>query len=65
MRLLPATKSRFGKTLPRRINMLKNLVSQLILHEQIVTTEGKARAIRPIMEMVSHGVIAFHFDASS
>lgn len=34
---------------PRRA-LLKNLVEQVILYEQITTTEAKAKAVRPIVE---------------
>ncbi|KAI3640295.1 hypothetical protein MIR68_001173 [Amoeboaphelidium protococcarum] len=52
MRLLPATKSRFNKTLDKRLPMLKNLVSQLLMKEQVITTHGRADAIRPIVQMI-------------
>ena len=52
MRLLPATKSTFGKTLDKRLPVLKNLVTSLIMKEQIVTTKARALAVRPIVEMM-------------
>lgn len=52
MRLLPATKSTFGKQLQPRVAMLKNLVSSVIMKEQVVTTRARALAARPIVEMV-------------
>ena len=52
MRLLPATRTTFHRQLDRRIVLLKNLVSNLILKEQIITTAARAKAIRPITEMV-------------
>jgi hypothetical protein len=55
MRLLPATKSTFGKALKHRVTMLKNLVTHVIMREQIVTTPAKAAAVRPLIEMVRSG----------
>lgn len=52
MRLLPSTRATLGKPLQFRLPVLKNLVSSLILHEQILTTRARAKAIRPIAELV-------------
>jgi len=37
------------KSAPRKA-LLRNLVTSVILHESVVTTESKAKAIRPILE---------------
>lgn len=52
MRLLPATSSKLSLPLKDRLNLLKNLVSNLVLKEQIVTTPARAAAIRPLVEML-------------
>jgi ribosomal protein L17 len=52
MRLIPNTKATFGKQLPQRVSMLKNLVSRLIINEQVVTSKARALAIRPIAELI-------------
>ena len=52
MRLIPPTRATFGKDLHRRLNLLKNLTTQLIQREQIITTRGKAKAVRPILDML-------------
>jgi large subunit ribosomal protein L17 len=43
-----------GKTLGRkkapRESMFRNLASSLVIYEKIITTEAKAKAIRPIVE---------------
>jgi ribosomal protein L17 len=52
MRLLPATKSTFKLELEKRIPLLRNVVSQLIIREQIITSPARADAIRPICEML-------------
>ncbi len=47
-------KNVFGRKLKRDTNerkaLFKNLMSSLILHERIETTEAKAKAIRPMVE---------------
>jgi large subunit ribosomal protein L17 len=42
--------SRLNRDSAHRNALRKNLIADLICHEQIVTTEGKARAIRPAAE---------------
>ena len=43
-----------GKTLDRKFQprkaLLRNLATNLVLHEKIQTTEAKAKALRPIFE---------------
>jgi large subunit ribosomal protein L17 len=41
---------RLGRTKNQRTSLFRNLANQLILHEKIVTTEAKAKAVRPIVE---------------
>lgn len=41
---------RLGRDTAHRNALRKNLIADLICHEQIVTTEAKARAIRPAAE---------------
>ena len=42
----------FGRALPDRINLFKNLVTSLIKHERIVTTITKAMEVRRFAERV-------------
>jgi len=41
---------RLGRTKNQRTALFRNLANQLILHEKIVTTEAKAKAVKPILE---------------
>ncbi len=43
---------RLGRDMGHRNALRKNLVSDLFAHEQIITTEAKARTIRPIAERI-------------
>lgn len=42
--------NRLGRTTEHRIAMTKNMANSLILHERIVTTTPKAKAIKPFVE---------------
>lgn len=42
----------FGRVRKQRKALLKNLGSSLIMHERVVTTEAKAKAVRPYVERV-------------
>lgn len=44
------TGRRFGRTTSHRIAMFRNMVTSLIQHEKITTTDAKAKEIRPIAE---------------
>ena len=48
----PKKGKRFGKSAAHQRLMMANLVSSLIAAEGIVTTEAKAKALRPIAEKV-------------
>ncbi len=48
----PRKARRFGGSAAHQKAMMSNLVSSLILAEGIVTTEAKAKAVRPIAEKV-------------
>jgi hypothetical protein len=52
MRLIPPLPSKLSRGLPDRVTLLRNLVTQLIKQEQIITTPARAAAIRPIVDMV-------------
>jgi len=41
---------RFDRPTDHRLAMFRNLVTDLLKHEQIRTTEAKAKAIRPLAE---------------
>ena len=41
---------RFNRPTDHRLAMFRNLVTELLKHEQIKTTEAKAKAIRPLAE---------------
>jgi large subunit ribosomal protein L17 len=43
---------RFDRPTDHRLAMFRNLVTDLLKHEQIRTTEAKAKAIRPLAEKV-------------
>jgi large subunit ribosomal protein L17 len=43
---------RFDRPTDHRLAMFRNLVTELLKHEQIRTTEAKAKAIRPLAEKV-------------
>ena len=42
--------NRLGRTTEHRIAMTKNMANSLILHERIITTTPKAKAIKPFVE---------------
>jgi len=42
----------FGRNLPERISLFKNLVTSLLKHERIVTTVSKAMEVRRFAERV-------------
>ena len=46
----PRTRRRFGGTASHQRLMMANLVASLIAAEGIVTTEAKAKALRPVAE---------------
>lgn len=41
---------RFDRPTDHRLAMFRNMVTELLRHEQIKTTEAKAKAIRPLAE---------------
>ncbi len=41
---------KLGRTKNQRTALFRNMANQLILHEKIVTTEAKAKTIKPIVE---------------
>ena len=43
---------RFDRPTDHRLAMFRNLVTELLRHEQIRTTEAKAKAIRPLAEKI-------------
>ncbi|MFM7281041.1 MAG: 50S ribosomal protein L17 [Planctomycetia bacterium] len=42
--------NRLGRTTEHRIAMTRNLANSLVLHERVVTTLAKAKAIKPFVE---------------
>ncbi len=52
MRGTPTKGKRFGGDAKHQKAMMGNLVAQLIAAEAIVTTEAKAKALRPVVEKV-------------
>ncbi len=52
MRGTPKRGRRFGGTSAHQKAMFGNLVASLIAAESLVTTEAKAKALRPVMEKV-------------
>ena len=42
--------SRFDRPTDQRQALFRGLVTQLLMHEQIKTTEAKAKAVRPLAE---------------
>ena len=50
MRGTPTKGKRFGGSSGHEKALLANLVAQLIAAEGIVTTEAKAKALRPVVE---------------
>ena len=48
--------SKIGKGKAQRKALLRSLSNDLIMHERILTTEAKAKALRPFVErMITHG----------
>jgi len=43
---------RLSRDMSHRKALLRNMIADLICHEQIITTEAKARAVRPAAEKV-------------
>ena len=43
---------RLSRPTDQRLALYRNLVKELVDHEKIVTTEAKARAVKPIVEKV-------------
>ncbi len=54
MRGTPTRGQRLGGDAAHQKAMLGNLVASLIAAESIVTTETKAKALRPVVEKVRH-----------
>jgi len=52
MRGTPTKGKRFGGSSAHQKAMMGNLVASMIAAESIVTTEAKAKALRPIVEKV-------------
>jgi large subunit ribosomal protein L17 len=44
--------NRLGRTTEHRIAMTRNLANSLVVHERVVTTLAKAKAIKPFIERV-------------
>ena len=42
--------SKLGRTTSHRISMLRNLVTSLVEHERVKTTDAKAKELRPLAE---------------
>ncbi|WP_027964763.1 50S ribosomal protein L17 [Halalkalibacillus halophilus] len=43
-------KAKLGRPSDQREHLLRNLATDLIVHERIETTEAKAKALRPVVE---------------
>ncbi|MFQ5456961.1 MAG: 50S ribosomal protein L17 [Myxococcota bacterium] len=43
---------KLGRTSPHRMAMLRNLVTSVLEHERVTTTDAKAKEVRPIAEKV-------------
>lgn len=43
---------KFDRPTGHRLSMYRNLVTDLLHHEQVTTTEAKAKAVRPLVEKV-------------
>jgi len=41
---------KLGRNKNQRTSLFRNLANQLILHEKIITTEAKAKAVKPMVE---------------
>ena len=52
---------KLGRTPQHRIDLARNLVSQLLHHEQIVTTVAKAKFVKPVVERVGYRREEYHF----
>ncbi len=61
----PRRSRRFGGDAAHQRLMMANLVSSLVAAEGIVTTEAKAKALRPIAEKVITKAKLAHLDPSS
>ncbi len=44
--------TKLGRPTSQRLALYRNLVTELIRHERIRTTESKAKAVRPLVEQV-------------
>ncbi|PKR76568.1 50S ribosomal protein L17 [Halalkalibacillus sediminis] len=44
------SQAKLGRTSSQRKAMLRNLATDLLVHERIETTEAKAKALRPVVE---------------
>jgi large subunit ribosomal protein L17 len=44
--------TKFSRPTSQRLALFRNLVTEVIRHERITTTEAKAKAIRPLVEQV-------------
>ncbi|MDQ0160377.1 50S ribosomal protein L17 [Alkalibacillus sp. S2W] len=45
-------KAKLGRTTEQRMALLRNLATDLIVHERIETTESKAKELRPVVEKI-------------
>jgi len=43
---------KLGRTTPHRMAMLRNLVTSVLEHERVTTTDAKAKAVRPLAERI-------------